>query len=126
MCGSPFLRSLVLSGNLKDGSHEGICLLLFFSVCSFHLPQDFALVHGENAAIVPHFLEHGSALKLVARLLEVVPVQRREECYGLGMCDQHTLETSFFKIRSQREYQQGGLEMSYGQEARGRQPWVER
>lgn len=39
-----------------------------------HLAQDLAFIHGQHGGIFPHLLEHSTTLKLIAGLLEVVPV----------------------------------------------------
>ena len=44
-----------------------------------HLAQDLALIHGQHGGVLPHLLEHGTALKLITRLLEVVPEKKNKE-----------------------------------------------
>lgn len=46
------------------------------SLHPLHLPQDLALVGGQQGAVVWHLLEHGAALELVAGFLEVVPASQ--------------------------------------------------
>lgn len=54
-----------------------------YLVHSLHFAEDFALVHGQNCAVVPDLLKHSTALKLITGLFEVVP--ETEHMYG-----QHT------------------------------------
>lgn len=43
-----------------------------------HLAENFALIHGQHGSILPHLLEHSATLKLIARLLEVVPEELKQ------------------------------------------------
>lgn len=53
------------------------------SVHPLHLAQDFALVHGQHGGVLPHLLEHCSALELVTGLLKVVPAEEKTQKSGL-------------------------------------------
>lgn len=49
-------------------------------MCSVHaldLSQDLPLVHRQHRAVLPDLLKHSTALKLVTRLLKVVPVTKK-------------------------------------------------
>lgn len=53
-------------------------------VHALHLAEHFALVHGQHGGVLPHLLEHGAALKLIAGFLEVVPEEEKGEGSGTG------------------------------------------
>lgn len=42
-----------------------------------HLAQDLPLIHGQHSGVLPHLLEHGATLKLIAGFLEVVPEEEK-------------------------------------------------
>lgn len=58
------------------------------SVHPLHLPQDLALVGGQQGAVVRHLLEHGPALELIAGFFKVVSATDRQGVGGLA-CTPH-------------------------------------
>lgn len=51
-----------------------------------HLAQDLAFIHGQHGGIFPHLFEHGTTLKLIAGLLEVVPEEKQRERSVIRKC----------------------------------------
>lgn len=58
---------------------EGLSATKWILVHPFHLAQDLALIHGQHGGVLPHLLEHGTTLKLIACLLEIVPEEEKQK-----------------------------------------------
>lgn len=76
---SVFTESLaqVFWGQVSFGLGEERALVCWLLVHPLHLTQDLALIHGQHGGVLPHLLEHGTTLKFITGLLEVVPEERK-------------------------------------------------
>ncbi len=71
-----FYRDILAFG--WEGRGNGWLATKWLLVHPLHLAQDLALIHGQHGSILPHLLEHGTALKLVTGFLEVVPEEKKQ------------------------------------------------